>query len=313
VLDLDLRLVRYFVAVANARHFGRAATSLFISQPALSQSIAKLEKQMGVRLLERSSRAVDLTPVGQAFLAASERLLQAANAAISVAERGRRAQTQTLRVGYVAGPGELMTQVLAEAEKRLPRITLETSRLEWRDQERAVVQGRVDVSFARAPITDPALECLETDREERVVVLAKDHLLADRETIDIDELSGERLITSGTCPSEEWRLWWAASPRPNGLPIRWGPNADTIEEMLDEVARGHGICITAQAVHHFYNRPDISFVSLTGVPDTTVQLCILSDGASPLARQFVDLAREVSADHRAGAAALVKRPPITND
>lgn len=303
--DLDLRLVRYFVAVANARHFGRAATSLFISQPALSQSIAKLEKQLGVRLLERSNRAVELTTVGQGFLVESERLLQAAEVALSVAQRGRREQTQILRVGYIAGPGELMSHILALAEERLPRVTLVTSRLEWRDQERAVVQGRVDASFARAPITDPALECLETGREERVVVLAKDHPLTSRASIDIDEISSDQLITTGTYPSEEWRLWWAASPRANGLPIRWGTNVDTVEELLDEVARGHGIAITAQAIRHFYNRPDISFVSLTGVEETTVQLCILREGASPLARQFVALARTVVADHRPSTSGVV--------
>ncbi|MDI1288922.1 MAG: LysR family substrate-binding domain-containing protein, partial [bacterium] len=208
-------------------------------------------------------------------------------------------QTQTLRVGYVAGPGELMGHILAAAELHLPRVTLETSRLEWRDQESAVVQGRVDVSFARAPITDPALDCLETDRENRIVVVGRSHKLAGRESVHIDELARERLITSGSCPSEEWRLWWAASPRPTGVPIQWGTNADTVEEMLDEVARGHGICITAHAVELYYRRPDISFIGLTGVPETTVQLCVLKDGASPLARQFVDLAREVTAQHRA--------------
>src|SRR5215208_6946365 len=99
MIEMDLRLMRYFATVGRHLHFGRASDELFISQPALSQAIAKLEKQLDVRLFDRDRRRVELTPAGQQLLPEAEDLIARAEAAISVANRVRREQRSTFDVG----------------------------------------------------------------------------------------------------------------------------------------------------------------------------------------------------------------------
>lgn len=291
--DLDIRLMRYFVTVAHTRHFTRAAEQLYISQPALSQAIAKLEKSLGVQLLTRDNRGVELTPVGVQLLRKAEELLECADSAISMLRQARRDQKSLLRVGFISGPGSNMSRILELAEQRSPSLTVQTRRLEWSNQEAAVVTGEVDMSFARAPLNAPELEHMTVFREGRVVCVSRRHPLADCESVSIHELVDEPVITSTTCPSEAWRMYWAVMPRPDGSAVRWGPTVDTIEDVLEEASRGQGIGITAESVARYYQHASISFVPLADVPDSTVELCWHKDNQMPAVTLVREAARSV--------------------
>jgi DNA-binding transcriptional LysR family regulator len=280
--DLDIRLVRYFVAVARTRHFGRAAEQLYISQPALSQAIAKLEKSLGVQLLTRDNRSVELTPIGVEFLEKAEELLQCAEGAVAMVHRARRDLGSILRVGFIPGPGSNMSRILEAAEALLPDLTVRVRRLDWLQQETAVVAGEVDAGFARAPLSSPELEHMTVEREGRVLGVSERHPLADRESVSIREIADELVITSQTCPSEAWREYWAVTPRPDGAAVRWGPAVDTVEEMLEVASRDHGVCITAASIAKGYQHANVSFIPIVDVADTTVELCWLRDNPTPL-------------------------------
>lgn len=291
--DLDIRLMRYFVTVAHTRHFTRAAEQLYISQPALSQAIAKLEKSLGVQLLTRDNRGVELTPVGVQFLRKAEELLECADSAISMLRQARRDQKSLLRVGFISGPGSNMSRILELAEQRSPSLTVQTRRLEWSNQEAAVVTGEVDMSFARAPLNATELEHMTVFREGRVVCVSRRHPLAERESVSIHELVDEPVITSTTCPSEAWRMYWAVMPRPDGSAVRWGPTVDTIEDVLEEASRGQGIGITAESVARYYQHASVRFVPLADVPDSTVELCWHKDNQMPTVALVREAARSV--------------------
>lgn len=297
--DLDLRLVRYFVAVSTHRHFGRAAAELYISQPALSQAIAKLEKQLGVRLLDRDHRNVELTVAGEEFLKQARVLLEAADTTLTVARRARRDQGNVLHIGYIAAPGHLMSSIIMRAEAAVPDVTVETRRLEWRDQESAVATGVVDVSFARAPIAHPDLDHLTVSGEPLVVGVSRRHPLASRDSVTVADLVHEPILTSTSCPSEQWRLWWAMAHLRDGVPITWGPAVDTVEDMLEEISHGHGIAITATSVMRSYSHDEVRFLALEDAPPSTTELCWLRGSTMPVLQRFLAVAREVVAEQSA--------------
>lgn len=296
MIELDLRLIRYFEAVARHLHFGKAAEELFVSQPALSQSIAKLEKRLDLQLFDRGQRRVELTPAGRELYTEALRLLRAEQSMASVVQRVSRDQQSRFEVGYIAAPGHLMSPVILRAQQELPAVPINTRRLEWADQEQAVVQGLVDVSFARAPITHPELDHTTVAIEPRVVGVHVSHPLAARSEARMADILHEPLVTSGSCPSEEWRMWWAVAEGRGDVPIVWGPLVDTVEDMLQHVALGHAIVITAYSVMHSYSHPMVRFLPLVDAPPTTVSLCWLRDRQLPLLRQFLTVAHEVVAE-----------------
>lgn len=293
VPDLDLRLVRYFVTVAHTRHFSRAADQLFISQPALSQAIAKLEKTLEVQLLTRDNRTVELTSIGIQFLDKAEEVLRHAEAALFVVQQARRDRRSVLRVGFIPGPGANMSRILEEAERIAPHVVIQTRRLDWISQEAAVVAGEVDIAFAREPLAASDLEYITVDSEGRYLGVSERHPLAHRESVSIREIADEPIITSSTCPSEAWQLYWAVAPRPDGSPIKWGPAVDTVEEMLDVTSRGRGVCITAEAIARGYQHASVSFIPIVDISDTTVAMCWRRDNHAPVVNLMRQAAQSV--------------------
>jgi DNA-binding transcriptional LysR family regulator len=293
MIDLDLRLVRYFEAVCRHLHFGRAAEELFVSQPALSQGIAKLEKRLELQLFERSQRQVSLTPAGRELRVEAEQMLRAERSMVSVAQRLGRDQLSRFDVGYIAAPGHMMSPITLRAQQAMPTTRIDTRRLEWSDQEMAVVNGQVDVSFARTPITHPDLDQMIVASEPLVVGLPATHPLAERDRVFIADILHEPVLTSESCPSEEWRLWWALAEHRRGVPITWGPIVDTVEDMFQHAALGHAIVITAYSVMGSYSHPMVTFKPLVDAPRTTVALCWLRDRQLPLLQQFLAVARDV--------------------
>ncbi|MGH3416234.1 MAG: LysR family transcriptional regulator, partial [Actinocrinis sp.] len=146
--DLDLRKLRYFVAVAELEHFGRAAERLHIAQPALSRQIRALERELGVELFTRDQRGTRLTAAGGQLLADAGPLLSFAQAAVRRAARaGRGAGSFT--VGFM--PGLIVTGAVRELSRRHPDLEAAVVRTGWDDQVEMIRDGRVDVGFVRMP------------------------------------------------------------------------------------------------------------------------------------------------------------------
>ncbi len=277
-LDLDLRKLRYFVAVADRLHFGRAAEELHIAQPVLSRQIRALEQDLGASLFARDRHGVELTDAGRQLLAEAGPLLastQALRRRVSAAAGGKR----RLMVGFRAGVA--VTPAARAFEDRHPDVVVDVQRIEADDQAAMLLDGRIDVGYVRLPIDEAGLRVTPLYTEPRVAVLPAGHRLAGKEEITEADLSGEPLIWDGdpsTQPTEH-------PLRNAGYPVRG------VDETLEHVGAGRGISFLARSATVFYSHPDVVYVPIPNLTPDQVCLAVSASHTSPLVDDFVTAAR----------------------
>jgi DNA-binding transcriptional LysR family regulator len=289
--QLDLRLVRYFVAVAQELHFGRAAERLHIAQPSLSQQIRRLESQLGVALLTRTSRRVELTTAGVALLRDGEELLQQARRTVQTV---RRTADETLAVGYYGtAASRLLPGVLAAFEERRPSTTVSVRELLFGDLD-DITGGNVDLAFTRLRTDQLAhlpVTAVELASEPRVLVVARSHRLAGRISISLRELEDDRFVVNpGTGPNALGR--WKDEQRRHGLPGRIAGRARSVTELLTMVSAGIGITLVPVSVARQHRPPTITYIPVTDAELAVISLVWPTDALSPSAQAFVEAAQE---------------------
>jgi len=194
---LELRHLNAFVAVAEELHFGRAAARLGISQSPLSQSIRALEAELGVRLLDRTTRRVALLPAGEAFLPRAREALAAATLAADDARAAAAGELGRLSIGFTGSMTYLLLPVLAKALRaRLPRLQLELhGEMLTPDQVDGLLDGRLDLGLLRPPLERPGLQVEPIGSEPLVAVLPAHHRLARLDKVPVARLENEQFIT----------------------------------------------------------------------------------------------------------------------
>ncbi|MEV6769519.1 LysR substrate-binding domain-containing protein [Nocardia sp. NPDC051030] len=280
--DLDLRKLRYFVAVAEHLHFGRAAQKLFIAQPVLSRQIRALENELGVQLFVRDRRSTVLTPAGEQLLADAVPLLSGAQALQRRVIRAAQ-DADTFTIGFM--PGLIVTALVRALTDRHPELTVNLVRTTWDDQTAVIHDGRVDVSFVRLPIDSEGLEVRPLHTEPRVVVLTADHALAGRSEVAVADLADEHLLQPPDLVPE-WRdiATELRSPRPRV------PDFHSVEEKLEHVAAGHGIAFLPLSVATFYSRPDLTHLLVRDIAPNQVSLAWSPARRTPILDEFIALA-----------------------
>ncbi|GAB3944653.1 LysR substrate-binding domain-containing protein [Kribbella albertanoniae] len=193
---MELRQMRYFVAVAEELHFGRAAERLYISTPTLSQQIKQLEREVGTTLLIRHSRGVELNPAGQVFLARARETLQAAGLAVKDTRRAAGLDEPVLRLGLLNGvPGWLPAALEQLAAERFPESTVTLEAGTTTEQVRMLAAGEIDLGLVRMPLTLPPATTSEWLAEEEIgVLMVAAHPLASTTELTADDLAGLELI-----------------------------------------------------------------------------------------------------------------------
>jgi DNA-binding transcriptional LysR family regulator len=291
---VELRQLRYLVAIADAGNIGRAATGLHVSQPALSFALKGLETELGVRLFDRHSGGVTPTAAGRDVVGEARRVLRQAERVTAAADRHRRSESGVLRVGFTAsGAGELTTRARAEFARRHPGVRVEPKRFDWGEEAAALRDGRVDVAFVWLPNDLTGLRTEVVRTEPRVVGLAVSHPLAGRAGISVLEVADEPLLWTERAP-REWVDWWAVNPRPDGSSPRWGPTNDNVEEMLEQVAEGGAICFAPASLARYYARPDLAWAPLTDVEPLRVALAWLDGVEIAFVQGFAEVVRELT-------------------
>ncbi len=289
---LDLRLVEYFVAVADELHFGRAAERLHIAQPSLSQQIRRLEQQLGVTLLERTSRNVQLTAAGEALMGEARRILSQAQHAIATT---RAAGAQRLTVGfYGSAASSLLPGVLAAFGETHPSFEVSVREL-FLGSVDEILNGTVDLAFTRLLPGQTDLEVEIIANEPRVAALPISHPLATRDLLTFKELEDESFITNAAVEDDRAPLRWLAEQRRHGLPGRVAGKASSVQEILALVASGRGICLVPSAVSHHYPRTDISYVPLCDADPAVISLARRPGRPWPAVEAFIETARQVAA------------------
>jgi DNA-binding transcriptional LysR family regulator len=283
VTDIDLRKLRYFVSVAEQLHFRKAAEELHLAQPALSRSISALERELGTTLFERDKRSVTLTAAGRQLLDDAPPLLAAADATRRRVQRAGRG-AHHLVVGFRAGI--LVTPAVRAFAAEHSEVTVAVERLEWDEQEEAILSGRVDIAYARQPISERGLRLIPLFAESRLAALPAGHRLAQRSCLSTVDLADEPQLR-----------YLQAAPVP-GLS---GPQRPlrSVEEKLEHVAAGHGIIVLPLSATQYYGRPDIVYVPVVDAEPDQVYLACEAARRSKLIADFIRVAESLYADDTA--------------
>jgi DNA-binding transcriptional LysR family regulator len=281
----ELRLLRYFVAVAEELHFGRAARRLGIAQPPLSTAIRTFERQLGVELFRRTSRSVALTPAGESLLRGGRRVLALYAETLAEIEKQARGEQSRLRVGFDATTVVATTRFVREFAETNAQIELDLTSLSWGEGAGELGDGTVDVAVARLPVSDPSLECQVIFEERRVAVLGADHPLARRATLTLADLRGEPLVLPrGTHAGR------SAAPANAARP------AASIEELIIRVAAGHGVGVMPESLADSLRNAGFVHIPLIDAPPSVVALVWRRSGAIAAVRSFVQTALDVCGD-----------------
>jgi len=194
-MDLKLKDLRYLVAVADQRHFGRAAARCFVSQPTLSAQLKKLEDSLGVQLIERAPNNVCLTEAGEAIVARARRILEASDEMVTLARSQRDPLAGRLRVALLPTIGPyLLPRVAPAMRKALPRLELRLYEYQTAAMLAKLHAGELDVGILALPVEVDGLESRELYREAFMVALPEHHPLAARERVRLADLKGEQLL-----------------------------------------------------------------------------------------------------------------------
>src|SRR3954467_14626858 len=193
--DLKLKDLRYLVALADAKHFGRAAERSFVSQPTLSAQLKKLEEYLGVQLIERAPKRVALTAAGEEIVERARRILEASEEIIELARGHRDPPAGRVKLALLPTIGPyLLPHVAAKPRKQLPRLELMLYEYQTDTMLEKLHSGEIDVGILALPVPVDGLDSQVLYREPFTVALPTAHKLSARHTIRIEDLSHETLL-----------------------------------------------------------------------------------------------------------------------
>ncbi len=247
---MDLRQLRYFVAVAEERNFTRAAERLHIAQPPLSRQIQQLEAEIGAPLFDRAARPLRLTPVGRLVFEQATQLLGRVGEMRDMVARAVRAEQRRLAIGFVASTIYARLPLLIREFRRMaPHVDLSLVELVSLDQIAALKEGRIDVGFGRVRFEDDAVRRIVLREEPLMVAVPAAHRFATATTpLSFDDLSSEPLILYPRQPRPSYADQVLSLFRDRGMAPRVAHEARELQIAIGLVAAEEGVCIVPESV-----------------------------------------------------------------
>jgi DNA-binding transcriptional LysR family regulator len=304
---METRHLRYFVAVAEERHFGRAAQRLHMAQPPLSQQIKQLEEQLGTPLFERTTRKVELTPAGELLLERGRRILADLEELESDVVQVGQGAAGVLRVGLAGSATyRLLPPLVQRARTEMPGLRL-TVRGEMLTPQMVgdLEEGRLDVAVLRPPVDSPEVELHYLEHDELVAALPADSPWAQRDALELAELAGEPFV-GYPAPSVVTRIFREACRREGFIPRVVQEAAET-STLLALVAAGMGIALVPITTSGFALQ-GIVFRPVREAPSVDLAVAWRRGGKTPLVQRFVRLVDTVPLPPEA-TPAVVPSPP----
>lgn len=288
---MELRHLRYFVAVGDALSFTKGAEKLHLAQPSLTRQIKDLEEELGVRLLDRAKPRVSLTPEGKAFLKDAKRVLDLSNEIVDSVRRLSRHDSTPLNIGYVANLFYDLLPVTLEAFRRAyPAVPVNLWDMTCGDQFRALEEGRIDLGFVglREPIQERGFEFRSIASYETCVALPNNHPLARKSSLLLKELEPSFFIGMSESSYPGYRDWLTQTCQRVGFSPRVLQDAEIERTLFQAVAAGLGVALLpAQAKRLPHD--DVLFRELK--PRVLIESCIAwrGDNASPTLKAYVNM------------------------
>lgn len=295
---MELRHLKYFVAVAEELHYGRAAKKLHIAQPPLSQQIMNLEEELGIKLFDRSRRSIRLTNAGSHFLKEARQVLFHVEHATETARRIYHGQAGRLMVGFV---GSVIHTFLPEGLRlfrdKFSDVELVLHEINTAEQIKSLHAGRIDVGFHYSDAPDSLLSSRTLTVAPLMAVLPKKHALANRKSLHLSELAREPFIANTRTTEPVVRDAFISMCHSAGFTPRITQEAGQVQTVLGLVASGLGTCLLPDFIKHI-RRPGVQYIRLLGSPPT-LKLAVVwrTDNSSALVESFVS-AIESSAKRR---------------
>jgi DNA-binding transcriptional LysR family regulator len=296
-MSIDLKQLKYFLAVAEEKSFSRAAERLHISQPPLSQQIMKLESELGVRLFTRTTRSFELTVAGKALMGEAADLLARMRMTIDTIRQIDRGEVGRLRVGIVGsamwGP---IPGLLEQFQSRFPRVTWTLHELGPNDQLDALRARQIDVGFWREPkLDDDQLRNANLRqelcfREDVCVAINHQHPLAKRPHIDLAEIAAEPMLTLAIDKSAEPRYLIQCCEAAGFTPTIF-QEATEPQTLLAMVGAGLGVALMPETTSRI-GWPGVSFVPIkTDAPSANLYITYTAQDDAPVVRAFLNILR----------------------
>jgi DNA-binding transcriptional LysR family regulator len=309
---LDIRELECFLALSEELHFGRAAERLYVSQSRVSQLLRSLEGRVGARLLERTSRRVRLTPLGERFLADVRPAYASLHGALEAARDAARGLEGVLRIGFQGTVDERVMEAVGAFRDRHPGCELETVEIPLADPFGAVRGGEVDAAIVCLPVAEPDLVLGPVfSRQPLTLAVSTRHPLARRVAaggagrarsagraggaggagsavgvVDAEELADHPVIGPGEPAPRYWRDVMAPATTPGGRPVPRGPRVCTLQEGLAATAAGRGTMLLCAPTAALHGRRDIAFVPVEGLPESALGLVWRRAGETARVRAF---------------------------
>lgn len=293
---MELRQLRYFLALARELHFGRAAASVNLSQPPLSRQIKDLEHELGVVLFARNNRTVRLTEPGRIFLGHVQRAFESLDEATRSARLAARGQVGRLGLGYLgASAHSVLPKLLRRFRKEHPQVELALNEMTTPEQCDALVAGIIDIGIMRPSMRLRDFRSEIILREPFVVALPAEHRFAHCRSVPMASLAGERFImlppaAGGGLPRQILELCLGAQFEPQVAQV-----ATQTLSIIGLVGAGTGIAIVPQSVQEM-NVPNVVYRPLGGVADFAETAVVWRKAdETPVVTAFLTAVREASA------------------
>ena len=264
-MDVHLRDLRYFTAVAEELHFRKAAERLFVSQPVLSRQIARLEQDLKARLFIRDRRSVQLTSAGEALLHRTRHLLEDWDATTKEVTTLARKEQSVLVIGLQTGVGRGILHTLTQALNAI-QWRPELHQVAWNDATAGVEAGDCDAGFAWLGTTiNPRCDYVVVAEEPIMLAVNSQHRLAGRRQASFAEVSNEPLVALPES-AKELRSFWLAEHARHGSPAPIACEAATADEALENVAAGTGSVFISAGNSVLYAREGVHFLDVPDLP-----------------------------------------------
>lgn len=291
---MELRHLRSFVILSEELHFGTAAGRLNIAQPALSQQIKRLEKELGIQLFARSSRRVKLTAEGVLLLDWARRTLNDADSIKRLARRAVAGEAGVLRIGAVSpATFEVLPLALQRFVDASPDVEIQLQIMDTPQQVDALVAAQIDIGLLRPWVNNEEISTVNLYDERMLVALSARHPLANRGSIELRALADEVFISYRRQPSGGYNRMIMSICRDAGFLPRTQYELDELYTIVAMVAAGLGVALLPQPARNL-QIPGVTYLDLTD-PQAHAPLCLgwFGERCGPLARKFAEHAHAV--------------------